>query len=308
MVVENRNISLGDESIETHFDSAWIEIILSFDSFVAAASQKSMQRYISNMMRQCVKLRLFMPSSYLLLLAILSTVQWNSQRSINSMAYAFPATNYPTRQPRTSLISLEAKKKARPRRSVSFFQPEGTYKMWRERADPAKHTDFMNTSLGGRSIERPQDNLVPQWVYLVSMHVGRNNRPNQHNTHDNKNHKVMVFHGLDQVHQCRSYLSRSPHCYGGTAFKTFNTGWYNPWYQKLPKGLVAKKNRKKALKQLDEILARWETRSPKEIHESLSGTWRYDDDNIRFTWGERRYTRKRKGDKPAPKRPDLKYM
>ena len=174
-------------------------------------------------------------------------------------------------------VALPAKK---PQRLT--FASEGNYKVWREPADPKKHVDYMNCSLGGRRIKGPPDNLVPQWVYFV-----RAPTP--------KGSKVLLFHGLDQVHTFRAYLSKPP--LGTTAWPTLNTGWYNSWYEKLPKGLTANRHRKRTLALLDEILRQWEHRTPSQIQESLSTSMYYEAETNEWLWEVRSRSRKERNNK-----------
>ncbi len=43
-------------------------------------------------------------------------------------------------------------------------------RVWREHADPKKHSDFMsNYTEGGLPIEKSRDNLIDKWVYFVDV-------------------------------------------------------------------------------------------------------------------------------------------
>lgn len=139
-----------------------------------------------------------------------------------------------------------------------LYPPEGNYKIWREIADPVKHRGYMNSALSGFPSKTSRDNLVPEWIYFARVRV------------DGNKAKILVFEGLNQVHQMRAYLSKPPFHHGSTAVGTLRKGVYNSWYEKLPKGLTKDQNRKRALKLLDEILQKWDSRSPEEIEQSLA--------------------------------------
>lgn len=172
-------------------------------------------------------------------------------------------------------------------RSISFSSTirEGTYKVWREPA-AAYYMDYMNTSRGGvRRESPPHRSLNTKWIYYCRAKVrGAGKRGAGFGRTSNQ--KILVFASLDQVHECRAYLRQST--LGPTAFPTMNTGWYNSWYEKLPRGLVRKKNREQTLRMLQEILDRWETRSPSMIEASLTTSGKYNLETKTWYWERRK--------------------
>lgn len=111
--------------------------------------------------------------------------------------------------------------------------------IWREKADPKIHRDFMiPRHAGGQAVERPRDNLLPHYVYFLRL--------------DSDN--VLIFQGMSQVHKCRSYFLNS-------SSSTRKARWFGerdhgegPWYCRLPKGITQVKRRQRILKLLDELI------------------------------------------------------
>lgn len=192
---------------------------------------------------------------------------------------------------KTSFTAQFATKKSKHRSSpqhVSLYQREGSYKVWREPARPPHFIDYMwGTSLRGYQRDTPRDNLKCHWIYHIRAPVSGDGRRGGC-TGRARNQKVLVFTSLDQVHVFKAYLSTQS-TFGSTAWPTLNTGWYNSWYEKLPKGLVRTKNRRHTIRLLQQVLDNWETRSRSEIENSLRGS--YNPDTQRWYWQDRRWTK-----------------
>ena len=113
-------------------------------------------------------------------------------------------------------------------------------KVWREKADPLKHVDFMSTrNEGGIPIEASRDNLIDKWVYFAEV-----------------NGFVFQFADLDQVKECKAYFSKKTHP------STRETGhdlehYWHPWYSKLPAGMNKGSKKQKIIKVLDQLLEKW---------------------------------------------------
>lgn len=114
-------------------------------------------------------------------------------------------------------------------------------KVWREKADPAKHRDFMSNQVeGGMPIEASRDNLIEKWVYFAEV-------------------KDFVFQlaSLQQVRECKAYFVQKIHPSTMNANHNPHEHYWHPWYAKLPKGMVGEKQRHKVVKAMDAILAKW---------------------------------------------------
>jgi hypothetical protein len=115
-------------------------------------------------------------------------------------------------------------------------------KIWRERANPKKHTDFMSThNEGGIPVKAPKDNLIDKWVYFVEVF-----------------NFTFQFVGIEQVKQCKEYFSKSIHPSSRESGHDLEHYWH-PWYSKLPKGINKGVRRLKVLKSLDQILEKWDS-------------------------------------------------
>lgn len=140
------------------------------------------------------------------------------------------------------------------RTTVAFVQPNhhqvrstalserhiSTYKVWRERADPAKHRDYMSVHGVGGAALRQYASRSKHWMYFLQS-------PNEK--------FVFSFHGLEQVEECKVYFKRKVQ--GSTKLVVLFEHEYHMWYSRLPKGLTTKNNRKKILKLLDKITDQW---------------------------------------------------
>ena len=113
-------------------------------------------------------------------------------------------------------------------------------KIWREEADPKKHSDFLSNCMeGGVSISKSRDNLIPKWVYLA-----------------NVCNFTFQFASLDQVKECIEYFEKKVHPSTIGKHPPYEHYWQQ-WYCKLPKGINKEANRKKVLKVLNQILDKW---------------------------------------------------
>ncbi|WDE08573.1 hypothetical protein SG34_032130 [Thalassomonas viridans] len=114
-------------------------------------------------------------------------------------------------------------------------------KVWREIADPNKHSDFMNNhSEQGIPISKSRDNLVEKWVYLVEVC-----------------NFTFQFADLEQVKACKSYFEQKVHPSTIRNHPPHEHYW-QPWYCKLPKGITREGKRQKVIKALTQILDKWE--------------------------------------------------
>jgi len=113
-------------------------------------------------------------------------------------------------------------------------------KVWREKADPKKHFDFMsNHNEGGIPIQKSRNNLIEKWVYLAEVC-----------------NFTFQFASIEQVKECKSYFENKihPSTMGGNP--PFEHYWH-PWFSKLPKGINKGVKRQKVIKALDKILSKW---------------------------------------------------
>jgi hypothetical protein len=113
-------------------------------------------------------------------------------------------------------------------------------KVWREKADPDIHSDFMSTyNEGGIPIEKSRDNLVEKWVYFAEV-----------------SNFVFQFKDLDQVRECKAYFEQKVHPSTAGDHPPFEHYWH-PWYCRLPKGITKENKRVKVLKALNSLLDKW---------------------------------------------------
>lgn len=113
-------------------------------------------------------------------------------------------------------------------------------RVWREIADPKKHSDFMSTyNEGGVPIDKSRDNLIEKWVYLAEVC-----------------NFTFQFASLDQVKECKEYFERKIHPTTRGSHPPFEHYWH-PWFCKMPKGITKAVNRQKVLKALNKILEKW---------------------------------------------------
>ena len=106
--------------------------------------------------------------------------------------------------------------------------------IWKEKLDPNKHTDFMTSSwIGGMEAEKSRDNLVVEWVYFVK-----------------ECSFTFQFVSLEQLDKCIEYFS---HEIPPNTIKpeVDLEHYWQRWYERLPKGLIARKKREKILKALE---------------------------------------------------------
>ncbi len=113
-------------------------------------------------------------------------------------------------------------------------------KICREKADPQKHKDFMNSfDIGGENIKKSKDNLIKKWVYFARI-----------------DKFTFSFVSLEQVRECKEYFEQKIHPSTASYHPPFEHYW-QPWWCRLPKGINKENKRKKVLKALDEILEKW---------------------------------------------------
>lgn len=114
-------------------------------------------------------------------------------------------------------------------------------KVWREIADPMKHSDFIsNSHIGGMPVTQPRDNLLEKWVYLVDVC-----------------NFTFQFASIEQVKECKAYFEQKVHPSTIGYHPPFEHYW-QPWYCKLPKGINKDVKRQKVLKALHKILKKWD--------------------------------------------------
>ncbi|WP_045420907.1 hypothetical protein [Vibrio campbellii] len=113
-------------------------------------------------------------------------------------------------------------------------------RVWREIADPKKHSDFMSSrDEGGLPIEESRDNLVQKWVYLAEVC-----------------NFTFQFANIEQVKEAKAYFEEKVHPSSRGFHPPYEHYWH-PWYCKLPKGITKEVKRQKVLKALDTILKQW---------------------------------------------------
>jgi len=113
-------------------------------------------------------------------------------------------------------------------------------RVWREIADPKKHSDFMSTTNeGGLPIDASRDNLIEKWVYLADVCKF-----------------TFQFASLTQVEECKSYFEQKTHP-SSIGEHPPSEHYWQPWYCKLPKGINKGVKRTKVIKALNQILDKW---------------------------------------------------
>ncbi len=113
-------------------------------------------------------------------------------------------------------------------------------RVWREIADPKKHSDFMSTANeGGIPIEKSRDNLIQKWVYLAKVC-----------------NFTFQFADINQVKEAKAYFEKKIHPSTRGNHPPYEHYWH-PWYCKLPKGINKGIKRQKVLKALNSILKQW---------------------------------------------------
>ncbi len=114
-------------------------------------------------------------------------------------------------------------------------------KIWREIVDPDKHEDFMSHGHcnGGIPVKKSKDNLLQNWVYFAEVEGF-----------------TFTFVGLEQVLECKRYFEEKIHPSSIQPDIHLEHYW-QPWHDRLPKGITKDKRRKKVLKALQIILDKW---------------------------------------------------
>lgn len=111
-------------------------------------------------------------------------------------------------------------------------------KHWKEQKDPDKHHDLMSTThIGGIAVKA---NEKEPWMYLVR-----------------ECSFTFQFASLDQLRAMIAYVSVKVH----PARRSYNNGiehYWQHWYERLPKGLLAGPKREKFRKALLKALAEFE--------------------------------------------------
>ena len=152
--------------------------------------------------------------------------------------HGFLVSPWPPASPRSeSKFSLTT---ASTQLFVSSPKTKNSRQIWREAADPKIHSDFMNSRyVGGQGVERPRDNLHQHWMYFLRLDTD----------------SVLIFQGMSQVHQCRSYFSNKLHPGSTRKVRWFGERDHGdgPWYCRLPKGITEVK-RRRILKLLDLLI------------------------------------------------------
>lgn len=106
-------------------------------------------------------------------------------------------------------------------------------KIWKEKADPQKHKDYMSTSwVGGISIPKPKDNLIEKWVYFVK-----------------EGGFTFQFTSINQIEECIDYFSTKIHPSTRLNHDIYEHYWQT-WHERLPHGITKKGKREKILKAL----------------------------------------------------------
>ncbi len=114
-------------------------------------------------------------------------------------------------------------------------------KIWREEKDSQKHKDFMtHYDIGGTPITRGKDNLIADWVYFAEVEGF-----------------VFQFTNLEQVKECKRYFEQKIH-FSTKGYHPPYEHYWQPWYCRLPKGIVKRNKRKKVLRVLNKILEKWD--------------------------------------------------
>lgn len=110
---------------------------------------------------------------------------------------------------------------------------------WREPLDPERHRDYVSGAqdAGGRPRERPADALIPAWTYFVAV-----------------NGFTYEFASVEQIAECLAYLRRKTHP------STMEPGvdlehYWQRWYERLPKGLLAGAKRERTIVAFERALA-----------------------------------------------------
>jgi len=117
-------------------------------------------------------------------------------------------------------------------------------KVWREIADPNKHSDFMSTTNEvGVPISKSRDNLIEKWVYFADVC-----------------NFTFQFASIEQVKECLAYFSKKTHPSTIGEHPPYEHYWH-PWYCKLPKGINKGTRREKVVKCLNQILVKWDKTS-----------------------------------------------
>ena len=105
--------------------------------------------------------------------------------------------------------------------------------IWKEQLDPKKHIDYMSSSwIGGIPAPKKKNNLIIEWVYFVK-----------------ECNFTFQFISLTQLDECIEYFSleippqtiRQEICL---------EHYWQRWFERLPKGLIAKRKKEKILKAL----------------------------------------------------------
>ncbi len=114
-------------------------------------------------------------------------------------------------------------------------------RVWREHADPKKHSDFMsNYTEGGLPIEKSRDNLIDKWVYFVDVC-----------------NFTFQFESLEQVKEAKSYFEEKIHKSNRSLYHPPHEHHWHPWFCKLPKGITKESKKAKVIKALNQALEKW---------------------------------------------------
>ena len=112
---------------------------------------------------------------------------------------------------------------------------------WREQLDPARHRDFMSwCNEGGVPATAPKDSLIEAWAYFVEVCGFR-----------------FEFVSLDQLRECLDWFSQDHHGPNRNPDASSEHYWQR-WYERLPKGLLAEPKRQKVIKALQHALSEFD--------------------------------------------------
>lgn len=100
---------------------------------------------------------------------------------------------------------------------------------WREQLDPNRHSDHMNTRIGGLPVDPPRDRLVEKWVYFVEV-----------------TSFTFQFQSVDQLQQCLEYFKQKIHPTSRLHGVDLEHHWQR-WFERLPQWLFEESKRVKVV-------------------------------------------------------------
>ena len=122
------------------------------------------------------------------------------------------------------------------------FNTHGMSKHWREELDPATHRDFMKgfQDAGGLPRSPVRDSMIPAWAYFVTV-AGF----------------TFEFASVAQIEECLEYCREKVH--PSTRERVQYDHFWNPWFSRLPKGLLRGNKRERVVAALERALAEFGT-------------------------------------------------